>query len=112
PPPALRKRRHRVLASQPFVAYSTSSYRLRWVLSSLWGCVMEHRGVRYEIKISPGRNEWTWVAYTSPRPKQGSVQGSREAAVLAAEKVINRWWKHRHGLDAARAIRASAGARG
>jgi hypothetical protein len=72
---------------------------------------MEHRGVRYEIKIAPGRGQWTWVAHISPKPKQGSVEGSRRAAVLAAEKVINRWWKQRHGLDAARAMRANGGSR-
>jgi hypothetical protein len=48
---------------------------------------MEHRGVRYEIKIAPGRRQWTWVVHTSPKPKQGSVEGPRRVAVLAAEKM-------------------------
>src|SRR5262245_693135 len=65
---------------------------------------VEHRGVRYEIKIAPGRSQWTWVVHTSPKSRQGSVEGPRRVAILAAEKAINRWWKQRHGLDGARVL--------
>jgi hypothetical protein len=70
---------------------------------------MEHRGVRYEIKIAPVRSQWTWVVHTAPKPKQGAVEGPRRVAVLAAQKMIDRWWKQRHGLNAARVIRANGG---
>jgi hypothetical protein len=72
---------------------------------------MEHRGVRYQIKIAPGRRQWTWVVHTSPKPKQGSVEGPRRVAVLAAEKVIDRWWYQRHSLSAARVMRGNGGSR-
>jgi hypothetical protein len=56
---------------------------------------MEHRGVRYEIKIAVGRSQWTWIVHTSSKPLHGSVEGSRQAAILAAEKAIDRWWAKR-----------------
>src|SRR5262245_62536567 len=87
------------------------AYPLRQLLAgrpsqprSHWDHVVEHRGVRYEIKIAPGRSQWTWIVHSSPKPKQGSVEGPRRIAILAAEKVINRWWKQRHGRSAARVI--------
>ena len=73
---------------------------------------MEHRGVRYEIKLAPGGSQWVWIVHASPNPKRGLVEGGpRRVAILAAEKAINRWWQQRHGLDAARAIRANVGSR-
>ena len=73
---------------------------------------MEHRGVRYEIKLAPGGRQWVWIVHTSPNPKRGLVEGGpRQLAIFAAEKAINRWWKQRHGLDTARAIRANGGSR-
>jgi hypothetical protein len=66
---------------------------------------MEHRGVRYEIKLAPGGRQWVWIVHTSPNPKRGLVEGGpRQVAILAAEKAINRWWKLRHALDAARVM--------
>jgi hypothetical protein len=51
-----------------------------------------------------------WIVHASPNPKRGLVEGApRQVAILAAEKAINRWWKQRHGLDAARTIRANGG---
>ena len=66
---------------------------------------MEHRGVRYDIKVALGRNQWIWVAHISPKPRQGSIEGPRRLAVAAAEKVIERWWKQRYGPSAARVTR-------
>jgi hypothetical protein len=52
---------------------------------------MEHRGVRYEIKLAPGGRQWVWIVHTSPNPKRGLVEGGpRQVAMLAAEKAINR----------------------
>ena len=56
---------------------------------------LEHRGVRYEIKIAVGRSQWTWVVHTPPRPLEGSIGGAKRDAILAAEKAINRWWAKR-----------------
>jgi hypothetical protein len=57
--------------------------------------VMEHRGVHYEIKIAVGRSCWTWIVHTSPKTIRGSIEGPRRAAILAAEKAIDRWWQRR-----------------
>ena len=56
---------------------------------------MEHRGVRYEIKIAVGRSQWTWIAHTPPKPLEGSIAGAKRDAILAAEKAIDRWWAKR-----------------
>ena len=64
---------------------------------------MEHRGVRYEIKKAIERNQWIWIVHTSPRSRQGQIEGTRQAAILVAERAINIWWKRRHGDVAARA---------
>jgi len=56
---------------------------------------VEHRGVRYEIKIAVGRSQWTWIVHTSPKPLEGSIGGPKRDAILAAEKTIDRWWAKR-----------------
>jgi hypothetical protein len=68
---------------------------------------MEHRGVRYEIKIALGKNRWTWIVHTSPKSRQGSIEGPRRDAVAAAEKVIDKWWKQRYGSSATRVTEES-----
>ena len=66
---------------------------------------MEHRGVRYEIKVAIGRSQWTWIAHTPPKPLEGSIEGAKRDAILAAEKAIDRWWAKR-----LRTMRLQAGA--
>jgi hypothetical protein len=66
---------------------------------------MEHRGVRYEIKVGIERNHFVWIIYTSPRSRQGSIRGTRQAAVSAAERAISAWWRRQHGHQAARVQR-------
>jgi hypothetical protein len=56
---------------------------------------LEHRGVRYEIKIAVGRSQWTWIVHIPPRPLEGSIGGAKRDAILAAEKAIDRWWVKR-----------------
>ncbi len=56
----------------------------------LAGCVMEHRGVRYELRRALGNDEWVWTVYT-PAPKQGYVSGDRYFAMQRAMSVIDRW---------------------
>jgi hypothetical protein len=90
--------------SQPRVAYLRNLFVDEYGALSSRAHAVEHRGVRYEIKIAPGRGQWTWIVHTSPKSRQGSVEGPRRVAILAAEKAINRWWNQRHGLNAARVI--------
>jgi hypothetical protein len=68
---------------------------------------MEHRGVRYEIKMAIGKNQWTWIVHTSPSSRQGSIEGTRQAAIRAAERTINNWWHKKHGRKAARVAELS-----
>ena len=51
---------------------------------------MEYRGIRYDVKMAAGQDQWVWTVHT-PKPKQGKVAGSRVRAVLAAEKAIKEW---------------------
>ena len=53
------------------------------------GCIMEHRGVRYELRRAVGNNEWVWTVYT-PAPKQGKVSGDRYFAMQRAISIIDR----------------------
>jgi hypothetical protein len=57
---------------------------------ALAGCIMEHRGVRYELSRALGNDEWVWTVYT-PAPKQGNVSGDRYFAMQRAMSVIDRW---------------------
>ena len=49
---------------------------------------MEHRSVRYEIKMAVGRNQWTWIVHTTPKPKQGSVDGPRREARICTANTV------------------------
>src|SRR3954467_13266915 len=42
---------------------------------------MEHRGVQYEIKVGIEKSHWVWIVHISPTPRQGSVEGTRQAAI-------------------------------
>lgn len=53
---------------------------------------MEYKGIKYEIKIAPGPNEWVWVVHL-PNPRHGSVKGSRARAVDAARRAIDTFCK-------------------
>jgi hypothetical protein len=51
---------------------------------------MQFKGLEFDIKIAMGAQSWVWTVYT-PRPKQGFITGSREAAIAAAHKAIIAW---------------------
>ena len=57
---------------------------------ALAGCIMEHRGVRFELRRALGYDEWVWTVYT-PAPKQKHVSGDRYFAMQRAMSVIDRW---------------------
>jgi hypothetical protein len=56
---------------------------------------MEHRGVRYEIRIGIAREQWR-VAIHPPGtrlPEERTVFGTREDALTTARSMINAWPK-------------------
>jgi hypothetical protein len=57
---------------------------------ALAGSIMEHRGVRFELRRALGNDEWVWTVYT-PAPRQGNVSGDRYFAMQRAMSVIDRW---------------------
>ena len=36
-------------------------------LPSEWEIVMEHRGIRYEVRMAAGPNQWFWTVHTLSR---------------------------------------------
>ena len=70
--------------------------------------VVEYKGIQYDVKMGPGQNLWVWTVHT-PRPKHGSVNGSRDRAIVAAQGVITRWcYQHPADCDGASTLVASA----
>jgi hypothetical protein len=58
---------------------------------------MEHRGIRYAIKIGIAREQWR-VAILIPGkrlPEERKVSGTREDAEATARSMINAWLKKR-----------------
>jgi hypothetical protein len=58
---------------------------------------MEHRGIRYAIKIGIAREQWR-VAILIPGkrlPEERKVSGTRQDAETAARSMINAWLKKR-----------------
>jgi hypothetical protein len=56
---------------------------------------MEHRGIRYAIKIGIAREQWR-VAILIPGkrlPEERKVSGTRQDAETAARSMINAWLK-------------------
>jgi len=61
---------------------------------------MEHRGVRYAIRIGIERGQWR-VAIHPPGnglPEERTVFGTREDAKIAARSMISAWLKKRSAL--------------
>jgi hypothetical protein len=61
---------------------------------------MEHRGIRYAIRIGIERGQWR-VAIHLPGhglPEERTVFGTREDAKIAARSMINAWLKKRSVL--------------
>ena len=58
---------------------------------------MEHRGVRYAIRIGIAREQWR-VAIHPPGnvlPKERTVLGTREDAEIIARSMIDAWLRKR-----------------
>jgi hypothetical protein len=56
---------------------------------------MEHRGVRYAIRIGIAREQWRVAIYPPGNrlPVERAVVGTREEAELVARAMINAWLK-------------------
>jgi hypothetical protein len=56
---------------------------------------MEHRGIRYEIRMGIEREEWRVAIYLPGNglPKERTVLGTREDAEITARSMINAWLK-------------------
>ena len=56
---------------------------------------MEHRGVRYAIRIGIAREQWRVAIHpvANQLPKERTVVGTREDAEITARSMINAWLK-------------------
>jgi len=61
---------------------------------------MEHKGVRYAIRIGIERGQWRVAIHPPGKglPEERTVFGSREDAKIAARSMINAWLKKRFAL--------------
>ena len=57
--------------------------------------MMEHRGIRYAIRMGIAREEWRVAIYLPGigLPKERTVFGTREDAKIKARSMINEWLK-------------------
>jgi hypothetical protein len=62
---------------------------------------MEHRGVRYAIRIGIERGQWRVVIYLPGKrlPEDRTVFGTREDAEITARSMISAWLKKRSELE-------------
>jgi hypothetical protein len=65
---------------------------------------MEHRGIRYAIRMGIAREEWRLAIYLPGigLPKERTVFGTREDAKIKARSMINEWLKKGSKLPDAR----------
>jgi hypothetical protein len=67
--------------------------------SAIWvqADFMEYRGVRYAIRLGITRGQWQVAVYLPDKelPKETTVVGTRQAAKIAATKIINAGLKKR-----------------
>jgi hypothetical protein len=55
---------------------------------------MKYKGIEYEIRARPGKNEWSWVIRpTSTSSYSGETRGSRQFVEFAAQRAIDHWLK-------------------
>jgi hypothetical protein len=64
---------------------------------------MEHRGIRYAIRMGIEREEWRVAIYLPGigLPKERTVFGTREDAKITARSMINEWLKKGSALKKA-----------
>jgi hypothetical protein len=56
---------------------------------------MEHRGIRYTVRIGIARAQWRVAIYplADGLPKEKTVSGTQEEAKITARSMINAWLK-------------------
>jgi hypothetical protein len=56
---------------------------------------MEHRGIRYTVRIGIAREQWRVAIYPlgDELPKEKTVSGTHEDATKTARSMINSWLK-------------------
>jgi hypothetical protein len=61
---------------------------------------MEHRGIRYAIRMGIERGQWRVAIYPvgNGLPEERTVFGTREDAKITARSMINAWLKKRSAL--------------
>jgi hypothetical protein len=62
---------------------------------------MEHRGIRYAIRMGIAREEWRVAIYLLgiELPKERTVFGTREDAEITARSMINAWLKQQRSAS-------------
>ena len=61
---------------------------------------MIYRGIEYSIRMSLGREEWIWT-YSPMKGRiiNGHYRGTKDGALTAAQRVIDRWLeRHAHEM--------------
>jgi hypothetical protein len=60
---------------------------------------MEHRGIRYAIRIGIARDQWRVAIFIPDKtlPVERAVFGTREDALTQARSMINAWLKKQSG---------------
>ena len=54
-----------LIATENLIDAGDTSVQNSWIArGALAGCIMEHRGVRYELRRGLGNDEWVWTVYT------------------------------------------------
>jgi hypothetical protein len=103
-------RQYFLIATENLIDADDASVQNSWIArGALAGCIMEHRGVRYELRRALGNDEWVWTVYT-PGPKQGYVSGDRYFAMQRAISVIDRWCgRNAEGVPSQATLGASMG---
>jgi hypothetical protein len=63
---------------------------------------MEHRGIRYTVRIGIAREQWRVAIYPvgDGLPKEKTVSGTHEDAKITARSMINSWLKQRRSQKA------------
>jgi hypothetical protein len=72
---------------------------------------MEHKGVRYEIRIGIAREQWLVAIYLPDKklPKERTVVGTRRDAEIEASSIIDAWMRKRRVASRRRGLSCPSG---
>jgi len=60
---------------------------------------MDHKGLRYEVLQTVHPAGWKWVAHLSPTRTQTGFSSSKEVAISAAKRAIEKALKESEGTQ-------------